>query len=102
MNNGNQGGFLPTSAAPMVGNLPAAPAGQINVLYINNDGGGFAGPKTVPQGTTISDFFFSVLPNGRPSDYNIRVNQSATTPSYVLQHGDRVSFTPVKIEGAKR
>ena len=37
---------------------------------------------------------------GRAADYLIRVNRQPVAEDHVLQDGDRVSFTPTKIEGA--
>jgi hypothetical protein len=72
----------------------------MRVMYINNDGGGFANYIDVADGTTVAGLFQERLPNGRPEDYLIRVNRMPATAEQVLQDQDRVSFTPVKIEGA--
>ena len=72
----------------------------MQVLYINNDGGGFADYVPVQQGTTVDAFFGQKVTGGRPSDYLIRVNRQPVAASYVLQDGDRISVTPTKIEGA--
>ncbi|MGB6042913.1 MAG: MoaD/ThiS family protein, partial [Pirellulales bacterium] len=70
------------------------------ILYINNDGGGFADHIEVPSGTTVTALFQQRIQQGRAQDYLIRVNRQPVSSDYVLQDGDRVSFTPVKIEGA--
>lgn len=72
----------------------------MRVLYINNDGGGFANYIELSEGTTVADLFAERLPNCRPEDYLIRVNRLPAPASQVLADQDRVSFTPVKIEGA--
>ena len=72
----------------------------MRVLYINNDGGGFADYVDIAEKTTVEQLFTQRLPHGRPGDYLIRVNRQPTTAEYILQEGDRVSFTPTKIEGA--
>lgn len=72
----------------------------MRILYINNDGGGFADYVEVPAGTTIATFLEQNLPSGKAADYLIRVNRQPTPSDYVLQDGDRVSCTPTKIEGA--
>jgi len=72
----------------------------MKILFINNDGGGFADYLDVPAGTTVQQLFQQRLPAARPQDYLIRVNRQTTTADSVLQEGDRVSMTPVKIEGA--
>jgi sulfur carrier protein ThiS len=69
------------------------------VLYVNNDGGGFADYIEVAEGTTVQKLFAERVPHGRPQDYLIRVNRQSVAADQVLQEGDRVSFTPTKIEG---
>jgi hypothetical protein len=73
---------------------------RMQILYINNDGGGFADYIEIDSDTTVQTLFDARV-QGRPSDYLIRVNRQPTTASQVLREGDRVSFTPVKIEGAR-
>ena len=71
----------------------------MRILYINNDGGGFADHIDVPTGTTVRALFEQRV--GSKSDgYLIRVNRQPASADHVLQEGDRVTFTPVKIEGA--
>lgn len=72
----------------------------MRIMYINNDGGGFADHIEVAEGTTVQAFFNDRV-GGKPGDYLIRVNRQPVSRDQVLQEGDRVSFTPVKIEGAK-
>jgi len=71
----------------------------MKIIYINNDGSGFAGHLDVQEGTTVAQFFEQQV-EGKPDDYLIRVNRQSATPDYVLQENDRVSFTPMKIQGA--
>ena len=72
----------------------------MKVLYINNDGGGYADYVQVAEETTVDRFFTEKLPCSKPEDYLIRVNRQPVSRDYVLQDGDRVTATPVKIEGA--
>ena len=72
----------------------------MQILFINNDGGGFADQIEIADGTTVTQLFQQRLPHGQPQDYLIRVNRQPTTAEAVLQPGDRVSITPLKIEGA--
>ena len=72
----------------------------MQVLYVNNDGGGFADYVHVEPGTTVESFFSQKVTGGRPNDYLIRVNRQPVAANYVLQDGDRISVTPTKIEGA--
>ena len=72
----------------------------MRVLYINNDGGGFADYVTVSEGTTVEQFFKDKMQGSKPDDYLIRVNRQPMPRDYVLKDGDRVTITPTKIEGA--
>lgn len=72
---------------------------QIRVLYINNDGAGFADHVLVTSGTTVRTFFADRC-KGQPSDYLIRVNRQPVSSDTVLHEGDRITITPTKIEGA--
>ena len=72
----------------------------MRVLYINNDGGGFADYVTVSDGTTVEQFFKDKMQGRKPDDYLIRVNRQPVPRDCVLQENDRVTVTPTKIEGA--
>lgn len=72
----------------------------IKIMYINNDGGGFADILTIAANLSVADFFAERVPHGQPADYLIRVNRQPVTSTTILQDGDRVSITPTKIEGA--
>ena len=72
----------------------------MKVLFINNDGGGFADHIDVDAGAKVSELFAQRLSGRRPEDYLIRVNRLPAAADQVLQEGDRVSITPTKIEGA--
>ena len=74
----------------------------MKILFINNDGAGFADHIDVAAGLTVATLFAQRAPHGRADDYLIRVNRQPATADHVLQEGDRVSFTPTKIEGATR
>ena len=72
----------------------------MKILFLNNDGAGFADHVDVDEHTTIEKFVSQKLPDRKPGDLLIRVNRQPVSRDYVLQPGDRVSATPVKIEGA--
>ena len=72
----------------------------MKVLFLNNDGAGFADYMEINLGTTVEKFFAQKLPGREPSDYLIRVNRQPVVKDYVLQENDRISITPTKIEGA--
>lgn len=71
----------------------------MKILFINNKGGGFAGHTEVPENTTVAQFFDERI-TGKPGDYLIRVNRQEVSSDYLLQEGDRVTITPIRIEGA--
>lgn len=70
------------------------------ILFINNEGGGFAGDIDIREGQTVENLFKDKFPDRAPSDFLIRVNREAVSGSYVLQDLDRVTMTPIKIDGA--
>ena len=72
----------------------------MKVLFINNDGAGFADFIEVEGQTTVAELFAKRIPHGKPADYLIRVNRQPCPSDQVLEEGDRVSITPTKIEGA--
>ena len=74
----------------------------MKILFINNNGAGFADHIEIADGTTVEQLFQKRVSEGRPADYLIRVNRQPASSDQVLQPGDRVSFTPTKIEGAGR
>jgi len=72
----------------------------MRILYINNDGGGFADYVQANDGTTVEQFFKDRMPGRDAGDFLIRVNRQPVARDYVLQENDRVTVTPTKIEGA--
>jgi sulfur carrier protein ThiS len=73
----------------------------MRILFVNNDGGGFADYVHVTQGLTVAEFFHDEMPDRRPEDYLIRVNRQPVPRDYCLQENDRITITPTKIEGAR-
>ena len=47
----------------------------MKILYVNNDGGGFADTVDVADGLTVASFFADRVPGRKPADYLIRVNR---------------------------
>lgn len=72
----------------------------MQVLFLNNDGGGFADHVEVTEAMTVTQFLADRLPGRELTNYLIRVNRQPVARDHILQHGDRVTATPVKIEGA--
>ena len=72
----------------------------MRVLFLNNEGAGFADHVEVEPGTTVNSFFAQRLPDRKASDFLIRVNRLPVAADQVLADGDRVTMTPTKIEGA--
>jgi sulfur carrier protein ThiS len=72
----------------------------MRILYINNQGGGFADYIQIEESKTVEQFFKDKMPSETSTDYLIRVNRQPVPRDYVLQEGDRVTVTPTKIDGA--
>jgi hypothetical protein len=72
----------------------------VKILFINNDGGGFADHVEIQSDTSVQEVFERQLPGRRPEHYLIRVNRLPASKEQVLQEGDRVSMTPTNMEGA--
>ena len=72
----------------------------MRLLYINNDGGGFADYVQANDGVTVEQFFKDRMPGRSAEDFLIRVNRQPVARDYVLQENDRVTVTPTKIDGA--
>jgi sulfur carrier protein ThiS len=73
----------------------------MQILYINNSGGGFANFIDVQENTTIEKLFAEKMPDETSADYLIRVNRQPVPKDYTLKENDRVTITPVKIDGAE-
>lgn len=72
----------------------------MQIMYINNFGSGFANFIEVEANTTIEKLFKQKMPGEEATDYLIRVNRQPVTKDYSLKENDRVTITPLKIEGA--
>jgi len=72
---------------------------MIKVLYVNNNGAGFAGVKEVQVGLTLGSFFQMEMGCESPSNYIIKVNGEVQPSSYVLNENDRIVCYPAKFEG---
>ena len=68
----------------------------MKVLFINNDGAGFADYVEIQPNTSVQSFFDQRC-SGKPANYLIR---QPVPSDNVLQEDDRISVTPTKIEGA--
>ena len=73
----------------------------MKIMYINNDGGGFADFINVEEGTNIEKFFKQKMPHEEAADYLIRVNRQPVAKDYIIKENDRVTITPTKIDGAR-
>ena len=74
---------------------------EMKVLFIDNQGGGFADYLEISHSTTVEQFFSDKMGGRKPNDYLIRVNRQPVPRDYVLQEGDRITITPTKIDGAQ-
>ena len=73
----------------------------MKILFINNEGGGFADYLDISEGKIVEQFFNDKMPGRKADNYLIRVNRQPVPKDYVLKDGDRITITPVKIDGAK-
>jgi hypothetical protein len=72
----------------------------MQILFINNNGAGFANYIDVPHGMTAGELFEREMRQAKATDYLIRVDSRPAARNQVLVEGNRVSITPTKIEGA--
>ncbi len=72
----------------------------MQIMFINNDGAGFADRIVVRDNLTVRELFSERMHGRNPADFLIRVNRQPVDSEYVLRENDRVSFTPTKIHGA--
>lgn len=72
----------------------------MRLLFINNNGGGYADYVNVSDSMTVEQFFRDKMHGCEEDDYLIRVNRQPVAQDYVLQDGDRITITPLKIDGA--
>lgn len=73
----------------------------MRIMWINNSGAGWADYVDVQDGTSVAKFISERLTDFNAADYLIRVNRMPVTKDQVLQEGDRVTCTALKIEGAQ-
>ena len=73
----------------------------MKILFLNNQGAGFADYVQAEPGTTIAQFLATHLPHTPAEDLLVRVNRQPVAADYQMQDGDRVTATPVKIDGAQ-
>lgn len=73
----------------------------MKILFIDSTGAGFASPIDVAEGTSVGVLFLERV-GGDPKNFLIRINRQAVTINQILQEGDRLSITPLKIQGAAR
>lgn len=83
---------------------------KITVTFIDASGSGTNKPCEVPAGTTVSQFFCSTMGGrGSPDNFVKRVRRSGKVyggeanpmgKDFELEGGDKISFTPKRIEGA--
>ena len=72
----------------------------MTIFFTNNEGGGFAGEQVIQENFTVEAFFKEQFKERSPADFLIRVNRQEVPASYVLQDTDKVTMTPMKIDGA--
>ena len=73
----------------------------MKILFIDNEGGGFADYLDIEEGKSVEHFFNEKFPSRKADGFLIRVNRQPVPRDYVLRDGDRLTVTPLKIEGAR-
>ncbi len=73
----------------------------IDILWLNNDGGGYAEKLRVPDGMTVEQLRRKKLPDSDSESSTIRVNRDIASSGQELRSGDRVSITPKNVSGAR-
>lgn len=71
-----------------------------NVLFLNNEGEGFAKRIEIEPGMPLNAFLNEYIEDFEADNYVIRVNREPAEENQPLADGDRVSASPRKIEGA--
>jgi hypothetical protein len=70
---------------------------QINL--VENIGSGHSGPLNINDGMSIADLFRQRHGEQKPASFAIRVNSARAESAYMLEAGDSVTFSPIKVEG---
>lgn len=78
---------------------------MIEVTLVTNDGAGLPVRIPVEENTTLGKFLEMSF-EGDVDEFTIRVRANGTSVDahhdYILQHGDRVSMSPAKVDGATK
>lgn len=90
--------MLPATTVYLIG---SAGGRNVQVFYINNNGGGFADKVDCPDGETVGEFFNRNMRGQSAASFLIRLNRAECAVGDVMHEGDRLSITPSKIEGAR-
>jgi len=72
----------------------------MRIMFIDNDGGGFADYIDISAGMNVEQFFKDRMPDRKAENCLIRVNRQPVPRDYVLRENDRITITPTKITGA--
>ena len=73
--------------------------GMINVLFVNNAGGGYAKEVPVEEGTTLEEFFNDQMGEVDSGKFQVSLNGQGALGSTVLASGNRVTVTPTNVKG---
>ena len=72
----------------------------MKIQVVSAQGNGQVKFVDVAQPLTVAELFASQFPAEDILLYLVRVNRHSATPEQVLRDGDRVTITPLGIEGA--
>jgi len=72
----------------------------MRIRVISAHGDGQVKSVEVAEATTIAELLASQFPDEDFSVHLVRVNRDSAAPEQILRDGDRVTVTPLSIEGA--
>lgn len=74
----------------------------MRVTVVNFQGAGYGELKDFADGTTVGEAFKRICgESADPLKYNITLQGLPCTPSDVIRDGEKLSFSPQNIKGAK-
>jgi hypothetical protein len=75
---------------------------QIRVFIVNSQTG-YSGDKSFDSRCTVGDVFDMEIRNGNWNNYSVRLNRNDVRDrNTTLRDGDRLTFTPSKVDAGSR
>jgi len=67
----------------------------VEILFVNDLGGGYPTKEKVVENTTVENFLSTVMEKWEAKEYTIILNGKRPTSDCVLENGDQLVVTPV-------